>query len=375
MFLLLGLQSILFSPLSHYPILYIHFLQYLTPFLLYLFLVNGPLEGEPLFKAFSWSLFAASCLQSIFALFQYFLQSSLGLRLLNEHPLNATILVPNGRRSLLDFFSEAREGTGEIYRAMGTLSHPNLLGGFLVAGLLLTVGLLWSNPKWRKEISVLYFLQLAALSVTYSRSAIFACLLGTAFWFFLMRKNAQTNLRTPLLVFCLSLALGAFFFAEQYLHRGGIINYSVIAAASDTERFSFQRIALKLLADHPLRGVGFEQFGFRAAPLDPNGLYLMTKGTVHNIYLLIAVEMGIFALGIFLCWIGQILWNGFRNRTSFEVKILLSLFLAFLFIGCCDFYLIFSQQGRLLLFSTAGLLARFSRVSPKSYAAILPSSS
>jgi O-antigen ligase len=78
----------------------------------------------------------------------------------------------------------------------------------------------------------------------------------------------------------------------------------------------------------------------------------MAKGTVHNIYLLIAVEMGLFSLGVFLFWIGQLLWNGFKHRASPEVKILLSLLFAFLFIGCCDFYLITSQQGRLLLFAT-----------------------
>ena len=361
LFLFLGLQSIFCSSLFNYPIIYIHFFQFLTPFLLFLFLANGPIEKEPLFKATSWSLFAASCLQSVFALCQYFSQSSLRLRLLNEHPLTATIFVPNGRRSFLDLFSDRIAENHEIYRAIGTLSHANLLGGILVVGLLFTTMLLWRHPKQRKWLAPAYFLQLSALGTTYSRSAIFAYILGTALWFFWMRnRSLRSSLRIPFLIFLSSLIVGGFFFWEQYLYRGGIVNYPAFTAASDLERLSFQNIAIRMLADHPLIGVGFEQFSLHASSLSTGNLTLMTKGTVHNIYLLIAVEMGLLALLVFLIWIGVILRNAVKNRSSTEVKILLSLFLGLLFIGCCDFYLITCQQGRLIFFGIAGLLARFS---------------
>jgi hypothetical protein len=253
LFLFLGLQSIFCSSLFNYPIIYIHFFQFLTPFLLFLFLANGPIEKEPLFKATSWSLFAASCLQSVFALCQYFSQSSLGLRLLNEHPLTATIFVPNGRRSFLDLFSDRIAENHEIYRAIGTLSHANLLGGILVIGLLFTTMLLWRHPKQRKWLAPAYFLQLSALGTTYSRSAIFAYILGTALWFFWMRnRSLRSSLRIPFLIFLSSLIVGGFFFWEQYLYRGGIVNYPAFTAASDLERLSFQNIAIRMLADHPL---------------------------------------------------------------------------------------------------------------------------
>ena len=358
-FLLVSLHSILFSALSDYPLIYIHFFEYLTPFLLYLFLANGPIEGTSLFKGFAWGLFATSCLQSLLALLQYFLQRPLGLRLLNERAMTATIKVPNGRLSLLDSLFPGHSNHDEIFRAIGTLSHPNLLGGVLVTGILLTSFLLWAYPRWRKWIASGYFLQLSALGVTFSRAAIFSLLLGTTLWFCLMRKEKLKGLRISLAVFFFSVLLGGVFFSEQYLHRGGIVNYTEFSAASDQERISFQKIAMNLLADHPFRGVGFEQFGFLAVKHSNENSYLMAKGTVHNIYLLLAVEIGIFGLLIFCFWVFKLLRNALKNRSQPEVKILLCLLLVFLFIGCVDFYPLFSHQGRLLFFSVAGFLARF----------------
>lgn len=344
--------SIALSPLATYPIPYTRLFQLFTPFTLFLFLASGLIPKEKLFPIFSWSLLATGIVQAGIASCQYMTQKMVGLRFFGEQPFCATISCPGGRRWLLDAFSTSGDTLSGVYRAMGTMPHPNVLGGLLVATLLITGYFFHERRPWRLFLAPAYLLQLFALATTYSRSAIFAYLIGACLW--LLRIQHR---RAPFLLILISATLIGGLFSEQYLHRGGIVNYTPTARISDQERFYYQNIAERMIAARPLTGVGYGQFSIHAPSFgaDPKN----TSAT-HNIYLILAAETGLLSLFAFLLWIGT-LFRGSLRSGSTEVNLFFAIFCAFLFIGLCDFYPIAFHQGALLFFGSAGLLAAWSR--------------
>lgn len=344
--------SIAFSPFANYPIPYTRLFQLLTPFALFLFLASGLIPKDKLFSLFSWSLLASGILQSTIASGQYFTQKTLGLRFFGEQPLGPIISCPGGRRWLFDLFTNTSDTISVVYRAMGTMPHPNVLGGLLAVSLLITSHLFSENRSWRLFLAPCYLLQLFALATTYSRAAIFAYLLGTIIWFF-----STTKKRECALLILVSGALIGSLFSEQYLHRGGIVNYTPTARGSDEVRIYYQNIALRMIAAEPLTGVGYSQFSVRAPSFGANPDSI---STTHNIYLILAAETGVLSLIAFFGWIGTLFWSALKRRSR-ESGTALGIFCAFLFIGLCDFYPIASHQGALLFFGAAGLLAATTR--------------
>ena len=354
---LCAISSITFSPLANYPIPYIRLLQLFTPFALYLFLASGIIPKEKLFKIFSWSLFGSGLFQAALASYQYMAQQTLGLRILGEQSLGAALLTFGGRRWLPDNLSNTDDTPLKLFRAIGTLSHPNVLGGMLVLSLLMTAYLFQKNRSYRLWLAPCYLLQLFALATTYSRSAIFAYLLATFTWVFWMRIKERCWMKAATLLTAVSLLLIATLFSEQYLQRGGIVNYTLVSRDSDRERFFYQNIALKMVEKQPISGVGYGQFSLQSPSFGAKSAAHI--GATHNIYLLLASEMGLLSLLAFLSWIATLFFYAWRAGAE-ETGLLLSAFIGFLFIGLCDFYPLVFQQGKLLFFSTAGLLAAFS---------------
>jgi O-antigen ligase len=321
----LAAVSTMLSPLAHYPLAYIRFWQLLTPFVLFSTLANCTLSKERLFRVISWAFVAAGSLQAVLATWQYMAQHSLGLRLFNEQPLNSVF------------------GTGGVllFRGMGTLPHPNVLGGFLTVSLLFSGYLFLKHPRWRIGLGALYALQLYALGVTFCRSALFAYLLATLVWFLWVYFRQGLFMRSFALLFTLSISLATLLLHEPYLQRGGVVQY-------DQGRLDYQQVALGTIQKNPWIGVGYGQYELALHSIP-----------VHNIYLLTATEIGLAALLVLLLWIGTLLFRAYQT-ISMETGLLFAAFLAFLFIGCCDFYPILFQQGKLLFFGIAGLLVRLS---------------
>ncbi len=338
--------SIACSPLANYPIPYIRLLQLLTPFALYLFLSSGLIAKEKLFKIFSWSLLGSGLFQATLASIQYLSQKTLGLRMLGEQTLGPNISVSGGRLWL--FSSQIGDTPMTVFRTMGTLPHPNVLGGLLVLSLLITTYFFQERRSWRLWLAPCYLLQLFALATTYSRSAIFAYLLGTLLWFAMTRTWMKA---TALLIILSGMLIGTLF-SEQYLQRGGIVNYTPLARASDQERLYYQNIAFRMIKEHPLTGIGYGQFSLRSPSFGAEPTQI---GAPHNIYLILAAEMGLLSLFAFLGWIGMLFVNAWRSKQK-ETALLMGAFAAFLFIGLCDFYPLLFHQGALLFFGAAGVL-------------------
>lgn len=339
--------SIAFSPFSHYPIPYFRLLQLLTPFLIYSLISNFE-EPVKLTRILLTAVVLSALFQTGVAITQYFHQAPLGLRLLGETNQTSIFYTKDGARWLIDSLLGKISENVIIMRAAGTFPHANVLGGFLVFSILATYYLSIKTKKWLYTLPLQFF----ALALTYSRAALFAWALSTAIWFFFNRHRASFA------VIVFSFLLSATLLSEQYIHRGGVVNYNNWVKDSDNVRKVQQKTGLEIIQDHFLFGVGFTQFSERASPYFQNGLPDYIKVTApHNIFLFLACETGLISLIAFLSFLFYRIWNFIKAPITPESSLFFSLTIAFLFIGLCDFYPILFQQGRLMFFMVLGLLA------------------
>ncbi len=182
---------------------------------------------------------------------QLLIQHSLGgvLWLVGERPLS--VATPN--------VAKLAFGSITLLRPYSTFSHPNSLAGYLLICLLLLP--IISNSK-----SLRYFL-----------------ITGIAFTF---SKVAWLTLLIPSLVLVLPLNLVPFINTIIKLPSWLVLSFS--------SRASLLLATVKLVSDHLFFGVGLRQFIPNLAQILPsNQLSYSTLQPVHNLLLLILVEIGI----------------------------------------------------------------------------------
>ncbi len=359
LFLVTVFVSILTSSTPTYLIHYFRFIHLLLPCLLFYFLSEGKIleDRKALLSQVAKAVVIMAAFESLVCVGQYFSQHAIGLKYLGEHTLTSrhvvapSIPVSDGSLSIVDHWLGASGGSKAIIRAVGTLYHPNICGGFLVFSLLFSY-ILFLRVVRKKWISLAIFLQVVALFLTFSRAALYAWVMATALWFFFLklREKKLVFLLLASAVFCLII------FYPQLSDRGGVFSYNATARGSDMTRLEYQRIAMAIILDHPLLGLGFDHYLM-------DGFYYVQKvgfdkgfffNFVHNIFLFIGAENGLLGLGFFLAFMGTVIKQGWSIRKEVEGATLMALFLCFIFLGGCDIYLFMSQIGRWMFFLTAG---------------------
>lgn len=366
--------SICFSSLWNYPVIYSRLFQLLTPIFLYSFLIQISFS-EKTISFLVLLLIGAACMQSIFAVIQYFTQEPLGLRIFNEsRDVPACFEIANGYRWIFDSIAGYTGPSPFVKRASGTMNHSNLAGGLISLSILLLYSFFQDAKKqgMRWVLSALLFFLMFSLCTTYSRSAIFGVAIGTFIWFgFTAFKQSLKEHKFLMKTVFFSGLLCCLLFFQQFQHRGGLLNYNNTVKSSDGIRIHAQSTAMKMIQDHPLLGVGYGQFGNESK-------HYVSKGEAtplaHNMYLLMAAETGIFSLIAFLSFLAILLWNVFQSEFTPKIASFVSILGLFLFIGCCDFYPLVIQEGKLMLFITAGLMMAEVKLLKQKSREILPCS-
>lgn len=346
-----ALISLIASPYYHYFTVYTRLVQLLTPIFLYSLLTHIEISKKTL-QHFFFVIAFAGTLQAIVAITQYFSQKYLGLRLFSESKESpSTFYMENASRWVFDLIFSLSAPSNLIRRASGTLPHSNILGGFFVFSLLSTLSLIANLQRKRKLIlSCLFFLQFFAMNLTFSRSALFGLLIGILTWIGVSyAKKAEVNYRYIASLVVLSFALCSSLLLEQWLSRGGLFNYTELSRRSDMERIDAQSVTIQIIKENPIIGVGYQQLSDATAKYGE-------KTSAHNIYLFVLSEMGGIAFFCFLLFLCNIFYHALKAPWTPEIATLTAFLVAFLFIGFCDFHPILSQQGKLMLFLTSGLL-------------------
>jgi O-antigen ligase len=194
-------------------------------------------------------------------------------------------------------FSEGFESNGSIVgRVQGSFEHPNLFGGY-IASLIPLASVIAFNRHFHPPIRWIsvaaLFLALPALYLSYSRASIVAVVLGAIVWLAFLRPRTAVLIAVTVAVASLALAPAAL--KERFDPERGQNDLS--------ERVDLWKAAGEIYADHPLLGVGPNNFPDAYAELPPrpgfspyHRLQLEDKPVppphAHNLYLNVLAEEG-----------------------------------------------------------------------------------
>lgn len=318
-----------------------------------LFAVASLVRGRYLTVRVALSAFAASAaFQSVMGLLQFARGRSVGLWFLGESAVFDTT------KGVARVFLE-----GERYlRAYGTVPHANILAAFLVAGLVgACVWFVLAVTERRLLRAILagmgVLLIAAGLVVTFSRSGWIVALIalfGTAIAGFATPSARRGTLWLAALI---AVTAGALWVSLGWaiVPRAGFTS----SEPSVSHRFLYNEIGFETVVDHPL-GVGI---GNQIVESVSEERY-QSRGLgnwwewqpVHNLYLLVAAELGIPGLAVLLLTLFWLFAARKEADDPFPARATTVLFVAFLVFGLFDHFFWDLQAGRLLFWATAALL-------------------
>lgn len=230
---------------------------------------------------------------SLVAVTLYFAPSGLSERALNAL---AVLRYPSGQ--VLRYIED---DPTKAMRAIGTSVDPNVLGGVLIVGTVLTLSLLLSAEKrWLQwALGVVAGTMVLGIILTYSRSAFVGLAAGL---------GLMVLLRRPRLMW-LGLALLAVLMLlppmQAYANR--LIEGFRGDDLATQMRFGEYKDAFRLIRRHPWIGVGFSG----TAEID-------TYLGVSSVYLLIAEEMGLIGLAAFIVTMSIFLVHFLAQRRELD---------------------------------------------------------
>lgn len=380
-YFLVALMSLILSKNNDYILQYIRWWQLMWAGMIFYILSGGLITTDlrSLLRKFMTLTVITAVFESGIAITQYFTQHALGLKKLGEINFSSPECAPSSFRMhdgslwIFDHLFSDPGKTEFITRAYGTLPDPNILGGYLVFSLLASCYLFMvSSKKSRIWLTCAMFAQFFSLFITYSRSAFLGVILGAAVFFsfdclrcFLERRKETKSMSLSNCFSCkflILVMLGCFtacmlLFYPQLLERGGYVNYkNTLAQDADHERIVYQEIAANIIEQHPLTGVGFNNYVLEMKEHSQQELPYFYSHPVHNIFLLVASETGLLGLASFCMFIFTTTWAMLKKGLTNETILLGSIMVAFLFISCCSHYFLTWQPGKLMFFTVFGLI-------------------
>lgn len=266
--------------------------------------------------------------ESALSIFQYVFQSSLG-----------GLFYFLGERA----FSGQTPGIANvsiagdlILRPYGTLPHPNVLAGYL----LFFMTILLFNIKFKRAVDY-YFLASIILGTfslffTFSRFAIVLWIFTFIIYIFLKTKLSLARISLVFSSIILSISIIFYIYSPFYLRFA----QSSFSEESFMVRKEILIDGISLFLKNPVLGNGLNNYlsGF----ISINNIFLLQP--VHNIFILILIQVGIIGL-VYSIWF---LYLIFKNiiRKSIYIKLI---FFYVILIGLLDHYFLTLQQGQLML--------------------------
>lgn len=386
LFFIIAFLSIIFS-YNRYLSLYQ--LLKLLEFILLFFYLGINLN---LFK-FDWilsTLVLSGFFQSLIAIAQFAFQRSLKLKFLGE-----------------TFFDSSTSGIakihtafGDLIRAYGTFPHSNVFASFIVLAIFCLFILMFRHFRFWPGflLSIILFFLILSLALSFSRENILTFLVIYLLYFlfliFFLRKERQLenldlnlnllNSKKTLTIFIISIIFIIFILVLLFNEYRARLDVSLQEQALDV-RFFYNKASIAIIKDKPILGVGlgnyvtslvdYQAFLRAAKKMTETfggGVYIKEAGSkiapwlfqpVHNIYLLIASEIGIIGLIVFLIFLILLLkeFLKFYRNSDFESKFKIlnfgAILIIFLVVGLSDHYFWTLQQGRIMFWLVLGMLS------------------
>ena len=308
-------------------------------------------------------IFYSGVAQSILAIAQFIKQSSVGIKF-----IEAGVFDPNSP-GVANFILNGER----ILRSYGSFSHPNVLAGFLLFGIFCGYWLFLKRGRVNFLQGLCFLALITGLFLTFSRTAIavfaFGSLLLFLIEFFKLRKLEHTEQRLKngknliqLFILIVVSCVLVIVVLLPYL-KARFFTISIEEQAVDL-RFFYNRMALQMIKEKPILGIGIGNFVHYSEnyPVYAKAALKIIEGNtsqipnwiyqpVHNIYLLIASEMGILGLLVFLGIIGMTLLKNVKGNSVFWI-----LMGCFLVISLADHYFWTLQAGGIMFWTALALI-------------------
>ena len=304
--------------------------------------------------------------QSIFAICQFILQKSLGLTWLWE-----SMIAPN-----IPGVAKIIVNGDKYIRSYGLMPHPNILGGFLLVSIILTITIicisrkpqiidkcsLWNTlnkfivPRGTQLILlILLVFQIIAQFLTFSKSAILGTIIGIAYLIVVSRETFGVLFKITkygffVFLIILLLAINLKFDIGLWLNQ------------SLQERIVYLNISRETITNNVLTGSGIGQFVPNMSK--HHNLAEWQFQPVHNVFLLVWSELCLIGLILFTFIIWMIIYKPKITNVSRETNringyltiknMLNSLIIGLIFIMLFDHYFWDIHQGILILWTVAG---------------------
>ena len=283
------------------------------------------------YKKVGLAIVASGFVQGVLAIFQFLTQkvwASKWLGMAEQLPqtLGVSVVESGGVRWL---------------RAYGSLAHPNILGGFLaICCLVLVILLILARHKWEKVLLlVIWPIILAGLFFTFSKSAFLALIVGflflSVFIFFSYENKAKIILSQLIFSGFLVLAVLTLFYSQLVFTR--LNGEERLEQKSITDRTLYFEQAKDLIQINWLKGVGLGNYTLALYNNLPEKQWAGYYQPVHNVYILVATELGIFGFIIFIIIIIEVLRKIWSFKIDYNFK-LLAVFKNFEFKEIYHFY-------------------------------------
>jgi len=297
-----------------------------------------------------YAFLASILLQSLLAIYQFLTQKSfackyLGLALHDPEASGTSVI---------------EVASGRWLRAYGGMDHPNILGGVLVIALILSAYLLVKKKiiRSKNEISeliflfIVYFFSLFALFFTFSRSAWIAFVIGLIILLISLIKKRDRFIigRYIALIFFSTILILVTALPHQDLVLTRIKMDSRLEQKSITERSSYISQAGELIRKNFIFGVGTGNYTSVLKLNDESKKSAWDYQPVHNTFLLIFAEGGVFSFLFFAGFILIFTKGVFRREYSWAI------WGALIILLLLDHWLFSLPFGVLFLFLILGLI-------------------
>lgn len=309
--------------------------------------------------------------QALLGIYQFSVGHDAGLQSLGESPL-ATTAPGVGKITLAG---------AQFIRSYGTFPHPNIFAAFLTLGLISLAYLYYESDRslyrfnWRRSVRKNFsrfirsrffiirlglaagiFLSVFALALTFSRSG-WACALLTLVLMLLLLVRTQPRATGRLVAVLLVSCFATIIILAPFLSAR--VSAPLAGSSALTERILYNGIGIFLVANHPLGvGIGSQTlFTLQSGLFHGLGLTAPWQWQpIHNLYLLMAAEIGIFGLLCFVIFCITLIVQALKKRMTSERAVCLVMFLGLLAFGLFDHFLWDIWSGRLMLWLSIGLL-------------------
>lgn len=266
---------------------------------------------------------------SIIGISQFVLGRTLGgpLYFLGERAFN----VSTPGIALVDIFGK------NYMRAYSTFSHPNSLAGYLGLGLIAILFLFSKKELFKRGLGITV-ISLAFL-LTFSLSAFIALVLSASVYLLLRKKviNKKLLLFVPAVFLLISLSLP---FISSV-----VLNNKVDLPQNLSQRVYLSSAAGVMISQKFLTGTGLNTFIVNEPKIKFLNNYQWIMQPVHNIFLLVFSEVGVF--GLIIVYILLIKLN--REAINLDNKIFYIGLVFILITGLTDHYWFTLQQNMFLI--------------------------